>query len=148
MSFYLLMAALSFLALYFAVKKLTLNIDEKALTEPVKASIYAEFCDIINEKIKDFQNEVKFNDEILIERENRGECLEKFGDLARKLVFIQTMNLSKKNDSIWQSELFGFLSEFERVINAYLKDGEQKSDELRNALLKEFERLKKQSEMG
>ena len=147
MSFYLLMAALSFLALYFAVKKLTLNIDEKALTEPVKASVYPEFCDIINEKIKDFQNEVKFSDEILIERENRGECLEKFGDLARKLVFIQTMNLSKKNDSVWQSELFGFLSEFERVINTYLKDGEQKSDELRNALLKEFERLKKQSEM-
>lgn len=148
MSFYLLMAALSFLALYFAVKKLTLNIDEKALTEPVKASVYPEFCDIIAEKIRDFQNEVKFSDEILIERENRGECLEKFGDLARKLIFIQTMNLSKKNDSVWQSELFGFLSEFERVINAYLKDGEQKSDELRNALLKEFERLKKQSEMG
>ena len=147
MSFYLLMAALSFLALYFAVKKLTLNIDEKALTEPVKASIYPEFCDIINEKIKDFQNEVKTSD-ILLQSEQRGECLEKFGDLARKLVFIQTMNLSKKNDSIWQSELFGFLSEFERVINAYLKDGEQKSDELRNALLKEFERLKKQSEMG
>ena len=146
MSFYLLMAALSFLALYFAVKKLTLNIDEKALTEPVKASIYPEFCDIINEKIKDFQNEVKTGD-ILLQSEQRGECLEKFGDLARKLVFIQTMNLSKKNDSIWQSELFGFLSEFERVINAYLKDGEQKSDELRNALLKEFERLKKQSEM-
>ena len=148
MSFYLLMAALSFLALYFAVKKLTLNIDEKALTEPVKASVYPEFCDIIAEKIRDFQNEVKFSDEILIERENRGECLEKFGDLARKLIFIQTMNLSKKNDSVWQSELFVFLSEFERVINAYLKDGEQKSDELRNALLKEFERLKKQSEMG
>ena len=147
MSFYLLMAALAFLVLYFAVKKLTLNIDEKALTEPVKASIYPEFCDIINEKIKDFQNEVKTGD-ILLQSEQRGECLEKFGDLTRKLVFIQTMNLSKKNDKIWQSELFGFLSEFERVINAYLKDGEQKSDELRNALMKEFERLQRESLAG
>lgn len=147
MTFYLLIAALSFLLLYFAVKKLTLQIDEKALTEPVKASVYPEFCDIISQKIKNFQNEVKLSEDALCERTQRGECLEKFGDLTRKLIFIQTMNLSKKNDKIWQSELFGFLSEFESIIKSYLKDGERKSDELRNALLKEFERLQKESEM-
>ncbi len=40
---YLLIAALSFLLLYFALKKLTLNIDEKALLEPIKSDIYPNF---------------------------------------------------------------------------------------------------------
>ncbi len=143
MSFYLLMAALSFLALYFAVKKLTLNIDEKALLEPVKAGVYPEFCEIINDKIQAFKKEIQSFENALLDNDKKSETLEKLGDLSRKLTFIQTMNLSKKNDSIWQSELFGFLSEFEGVINAYFKDGERKSDKLRDELLSEFERLQK-----
>lgn len=141
MSFYLLMAALSFLALYFAVKKLTLNIDEKALLEPVKAGVYPEFCEIINDKIQAFKKEIQSFENALLDNDKKSEALEKLGDLSRKLTFIQTMNLSKKNDSIWQSELFGFLSEFEGVINAYFKDGERKSDKLRNELLSEFKNL-------
>ena len=143
MSFYLLMAALSFLALYFAVKKLTLNIDEKALLEPVKVGVYPEFCEIINDKIQAFKKEIQSFENALLDNDKKSETLEKLGDLSRKLTFIQTMNLSKKNDSIWQSELFGFLSEFEGVINAYFKDGERKSDKLRDELLSEFERLQK-----
>ena len=143
MSFYLLMAALSFLALYFAVKKLTLNIDEKALLEPVKAGVYPEFCEIINDKIQAFKKEIQSFENALLDNDKKSEALEKLGDLSRKLTFIQTMNLSKKNDSIWQSELFGFLSEFEGVINAYFKDGERKSDKLRDELLSEFEHLQK-----
>ena len=141
MSFYLLMAALSFLALYFAVKKLTLNIDEKALLEPVKAGVYPEFCEIINDKIQAFKKEIQSFENALLDNDKKSEALEKLGDLSRKLTFIQTMNLSKKNDSIWQSELFGFLSEFEGGINAYFKDGERKSDKLRNELLSEFKNL-------
>ena len=137
------MAALSFLALYFAVKKLTLNIDEKALLEPVKAGVYPEFCEIINDKIQAFKKEIQSFENALLDNDKKSEALEKLGDLSRKLTFIQTMNLSKKNDSIWQSELFSFLSEFESVINAYFKDGERKSDKLRNELLSEFERLQK-----
>lgn len=143
MSFYLLMAALSFLALYFAVKKLTLNIDEKALLEPVRAGVYPEFCEIINDKIQAFKKEIQSFENALLDNDKKSEALEKLGDLSRKLTFIQTMNLSKKSDSIWQSELFGFLSEFEGVINAYFKDGERKSDKLRDELLSEFERLQK-----
>lgn len=143
MSFYLLMAALSFLALYFAVKKLTLNIDEKALLEPVKAGVYPEFCEIINDKIQAFKKEIQSFENALLDNDKKSEALEKLGDLSRKLTFIQTMNLSKKSNSIWQSELFGFLSEFEGVINAYFKDGERKSDKLRDELLSEFERLQK-----
>lgn len=41
---YLLIAALSFLALYFAVKKLTLNIDEQTLLEPIKMDVYRNFA--------------------------------------------------------------------------------------------------------
>ena len=137
------MAALSFLALYFAVKKLTLNIDEKALLEPVKAGVYPEFCEIINDKIQAFKKEIQSFENALLDNDKKSEALEKLGDLSRKLTFIQTMNLSKKSDSIWQSELFGFLSEFESVINAYFKDGERKSDKLRDELLSEFERLQK-----
>lgn len=143
MSFYLLMAALSFLALYFAVKKLTLNIDEKALLEPVKAGVYPEFCEIVNDKIQAFKKEIQSFENALLDNDKKSEALEKLGDLSRKLTFIQTMNLSKKSDSIWQSELFGFLSEFEGVINAYFRDGERKSDKLRDELLSEFERLQK-----
>lgn len=143
MSFYLLMAALSFLALYFAVKKLTLNIDEKALLEPVKAGVYPEFCELINDKIQAFKKEIQSFENALLDNDKKSEVLEKLGDLSRKLTFIQTMNLSKKSDSIWQSELFNFLSEFEGVINAYFKDGERKSDKLRDELLSEFERLQK-----
>ena len=125
------------------MKKLTLNIDEKALLEPVKAGVYPEFCEIINDKIQAFKKEIQSFENALLDNDKKSEALEKLGDLSRKLTFIQTMNLSKKSDSIWQSELFGFLSEFEGVINAHFKDGEQKSDELRNELLSEFERLQK-----
>ena len=96
MSFYLLMAALSFLALYFAVKKLTLNIDEKALLEPVKAGVYPEFCEIINDKIQAFKKEIQSFENALLDNDKKSEALEKLGDLSRKLTFIQTMNLSKK----------------------------------------------------
>ena len=143
MAFYLLIAALAFLALYFAVKKLTLNIDEGVLLEGPKANIYPEFCEFINDKIQAFKKEIEDDENVLLEKDDEDKCLEKLGDLSRKLTFIQTMNLSKKNDSIWQSELFGFLSEFEGVINAYFKDGERKSDKLRDELLSEFERLQK-----
>ena len=141
MAFYLLIAALAFLALYFAVKKLTLNIDEGVLLEGPKANIYPEFCEFINDKIQAFKKEIEDDENVLLEKDDKDKCLEKLGDLSRKLTFIQTMNLSKKSDSIWQSELFGFLSEFEGVINAYFKDGERKSDKLRNELLSEFKNL-------
>ena len=123
------------------MKKLTLNIDEGVLLEGPKANIYPEFCEFINDKIQAFKKEIEDDENVLLEKDDKDKCLEKLGDLSRKLTFIQTMNLSKKSDSIWQSELFGFLSEFEGVINAYFKDGERKSDKLRDELLSEFKNL-------
>ncbi|CAM3439991.1 hypothetical protein CAUP111243_04145 [Campylobacter upsaliensis] len=140
--FYLLIAALSFLALYFAVKKLTLNIDENKLLEPIKADIYPQFCDIIDEEIRALKEGVESGEFELLEDEKKEEFLESLGDLSRELTFIQTMNLSKKNDSIWQSELFNFLKELENLILRYLKNAEILSDTLREKLMNAFGSLK------
>ncbi len=142
MAFYILISALAFLGLYFAVKKLTLNLDEKSLQEPIKAELYPKFCDFLDEKIKGLKENLENEKFTLLKPEQKGEFLEKLGDLNRELVFIQTMNLSKKNDSIWQGELFNFLKELENSILNYLENGEKISEDLREDLKEEFQRLK------
>lgn len=139
---YLLIAALSFLALYFAVKKLTLNIDEQTLLESIKMDIYPKFCDLIDEKIREFKENVQNANLALKISDQKDEFLEKLGDLSRELTFIQTMNLSNKNDSIWQNELFSFLKELENLLLEYLKKGEEEAENLREFLMNEFEKLK------
>ncbi|EOE6137975.1 hypothetical protein ACKOFR_001422 [Campylobacter jejuni] len=139
---YLLIAALSFLALYFAVKKLTLNIDEQTLLEPIKMDVYPKFCDLIDEKIKEFKENVQNTNLALKNSDQKDEFLEKLGDLSRELTFIQTMNLSNKNDSIWQNELFSFLKELENLLLEYLEKGEEEAENLREFLMNEFEKLK------
>ncbi|EAC1885913.1 hypothetical protein FK385_01095 [Campylobacter jejuni] len=139
---YLLIAALSFLALYFAVKKLTLNIDERTLLERIKMDIYPKFCDLIDEKIREFKENVQNANLALKISDQKDEFLEKLGDLSRELTFIQTMNLSNKNDSIWQNELFSFLKELENLLLEYLEKGEEEAEILREFLMNEFEKLK------
>ncbi|EMF1352289.1 hypothetical protein V2D21_000748 [Campylobacter jejuni] len=139
---YLLIAALSFLALYFAVKKLTLNIDEQTLLEPIKIDVYPKFCDLIDEKIRQFKENVQNTNLALKNSDQKDEFLEKLGDLSRELTFIQTMNLSNKNDSIWQNELFSFLKELENLLLEYLEKGEEEAENLREFLMNEFEKLK------
>ncbi|ELP5340387.1 hypothetical protein ACM4D8_000218 [Campylobacter jejuni] len=139
---YLLIAALSFLALYFAVKKLTLNIDEQTFLEPIKMDIYPKFCDLIDEKIREFKENVQNTNLALKNSDQKDEFLEKLGDLSRELTFIQTMNLSNKNDSIWQNELFSFLKELENLLLEYLEKGEEEAENLREFLMNEFEKLK------
>lgn len=139
---YLLIAALSFLALYFAVKKLTLNIDEQTLLESIKMDIYPKFCDLIDEKIREFKENVQNANLALKISNQKDEFLEKLGDLSRELTFIQTMNLSNKNDSIWQNELFSFLKELENLLLEYLEKGEEEAENLREFLMDEFDKLK------
>lgn len=139
---YLLIAALSFLLLYFALKKLTLNIDEKALLGPIKSDIYPKFCDIIDEKIREFKDKVQNDTFTLKVQDKKDELLEKLGDLSRELTFIQTMNLSNKSDSVWQSELFDFLKELENLLLEYLENGEEEAENLREKLMNEFEKLR------
>ncbi|MFQ6341834.1 hypothetical protein [Campylobacter sp. VTCC 70190] len=139
---YLLITALSFLALYFALKKLTLNIDEQALLEPIKMDIYPKFCDLIDEKIREFKENIQNDNLTLKNPQQKDEFLEKLGDLSRELTFIQTMNLSNKNDSIWQNELFSFLKELEKLLLEFLTKGEEEAENLREFLMNEFEKLK------
>ncbi len=139
---YLLIAALSFLALYFAVKKLALNIDEQTLLEPIKMDVYPKFCDLIDEKIRQFKENAQNANLTLKNSDQKDEFLEKLGDLSRELTFIQIMNLSNKNDSIWQNELFSFLKELENLLLEYLEKGEEEAENLREFLMNEFEKLK------
>jgi len=140
--FYILLSALAFLGLYFAIKKLTLHIDEQNLNEPIKAEIYPEFCDFIDEKLRELKEDILKGNLKLINENQKDEFLEKLGDLSRKLTFIQTMNLSKKNDNIWQNELFNFLQNLENLILEFLENGEELSENLRSNLMQKFENLK------
>ncbi|MFX3626252.1 hypothetical protein ACD574_01690 [Campylobacter sp. LH-2024] len=133
---YLLIAALSFLFLYFAVKKIVLNVDNKILLEPIKMDIYPEFCEAINDKIR------AFKEHNLKNQNNREQFLEKLSDLSRELTFIQTMNLSNKNNNIWENELFEFLKKLENILIHFLENGEEEVENLRESLMQEFQRLK------
>lgn len=142
MAFYLLIAALSFLMLYFTVKKYTLKIDEKTLLEPIKTDIYPKFCDYIDEKIRELKYKVQNNELELLDIDKKDNFLEHLGDLSRELTFIQTMNLSKKNDELWQNELFNFLKKLEQIIEDFLKDSQMLNDQLRIDLMQNFKMLK------
>ena len=133
---YLLIAALSFLFFYFAVKKIVLNVDNKILLEPIKMDIYPEFCEVINDKIR------AFKEHNLKNQNNREQFLEKLSDLSRELAFIQTMNLSNKNNNIWENELFEFLKKLENILIHFLENGEEEAENLRESLMQEFQRLK------
>ncbi len=104
--------------------------------------IYPKFCDLIDEKIREFKENVQNANLALKNSDQKDEFLEKLGDLSRELTFIQTMNLSNKNDSIWQNELFSFLKELENLLLEYLEKGEEEADNLREFLMNEFEKLK------
>ena len=58
------------------------------------------------------------------------------------MIIIQTMNLSNKSDSVWQSELFDFLKELEKLLLEYLENGEEEAENLRENLMNEFEKLR------
>lgn len=142
--FYVILAAAAFLTLFYAIKKLTEQIDlqESEVLEKPKADIYPEFCDFIASQIESLKELVNSDKLELTKAEDKDLLLEKLSDLNRKLTFIQTMNLSKKNDEIWQKELFSFLKELENALLTHLKEGEQEADKLREKLMHEFESLK------
>lgn len=127
------------------MKKLSFKIDEKVLLEPIKSDLYPKFCDCIDDKIRTLKEEVQSGDLKLKNTENKDEFLEKLGDLSRELTFIQTMNLSKKNEQFWQGELFEFLKSLENLLLEFLEQGEEIGDRLREELMQAFENLKSQN---
>ena len=146
--FYLLLATLAFLTLFYALKKLTLQIDIQEENEDLKApkaEIYPEFCDIISNQISNLKERVNADKLELLEEDKKDKLLESLSDLNRKLTFIQTINLSKKSDEIWQKELFSFLKELEDLLLENLKEGEKEADGLRTFLMNAFENLQKKA---
>ncbi|EAK0822901.1 hypothetical protein A0Z38_02395 [Campylobacter lari] len=143
MVFYLLISAIAFLILFFAIKKYTLKLDKQALLEPIKNDIYPEFCDLINEEIRNIKNNL-LQDTFTLQNENhKDEFLENLSDMSRKLNHIQTMNLSKKNSALWEETLFEFLKEFEKLNEQYLNDSEKINDSVRTSLQEKFSNLTK-----
>ncbi|EGK8022475.1 TPA: hypothetical protein R1740_001047 [Campylobacter lari] len=143
MAFYLLISAIAFLILFFAIKKYTLKLDEQASLEPIKNDIYPEFCDLINEEIRNIKNNL-LQDTFTLQNENhKDEFLENLSDMSRKLNHIQTMNLSKKNSALWEETLFEFLKEFEKLNEQYLNDSEKINDSIRTSLQEKFSNLTK-----
>ncbi|EAK0446040.1 hypothetical protein YZ39_03530 [Campylobacter lari] len=143
MAFYLLISAIAFLVLFFAIKKYTLKLDEQALLEPIKNDIYSEFCDLINEEIRNIKNNLLQNTFTLQNENHKDEFLENLSDMSRKLNHIQTMNLSKKNSALWEETLFEFLKEFEKLNEQYLNDSEKINDSIRTSLQEKFSNLTK-----
>ncbi|HEG2606472.1 hypothetical protein [Campylobacter sp. W0066.1] len=143
MAFYLLISAIAFLILFFAIKKYTLKLDEQALLEPIKNDIYPEFCDLINEEIRNIKNNLLQNTFTLQNENHKDEFLENLSDMSRKLNHIQTMNLSKKNSALWEETLFEFLKEFENLNEQYLNNGEKINDSMRTSLQEKFSNLTK-----
>ncbi|OCX42431.1 hypothetical protein A7X81_04955 [Campylobacter ornithocola] len=143
MIFYLLISAIAFLVLFFAIKKYTLKLDEQTLLEPIKNNIYPEFCDLINDEIRNIKNNLLQNTFTLKNENHKDDFLENLSDMSRKLNHIQTMNLSKKNNALWEETLFDFLKEFENLNKQYLNDSERINDEIRNSLQGKFSNLTK-----
>ncbi|AJC92983.1 putative membrane protein [Campylobacter subantarcticus LMG 24377] len=143
MVFYLLISAIAFLILFFTIKKYTLKLDEQVLLEPIKNDIYPEFCDLINEEIRNIKNSLLQNTFMLQNENQKDEFLENLSDMSRKLNHIQTMNLSKKNSALWEEVLFDFLKEFEKLNKQYLNDGEKINDSIRTSLQEKFSNLTK-----
>ncbi|MCV3548491.1 hypothetical protein L8X97_03405 [Campylobacter sp. CNRCH_2013_0671h] len=143
MTFYILVSAITFLILFFAIKKYTLKLDEQALLEPIKNDIYPEFCDLINEEIRNIKNNLLQNTFTLQDENYKDEFLENLSNMSRKLNHIQTMNLSKRNNALWEETLFGFLKELEELNKQYLNDNEKINDEIRNSLQEKFYNLTK-----
>ncbi|MCV3346431.1 hypothetical protein L8U40_06080 [Campylobacter lari] len=143
MAFYLLISAVAFLILFFAIKKYTLKLDEQALLEPIKNDIYSEFCDLINEEIRNIKNNLLRGTFTLQNKNYKDEFLENLSNMSRKLNHIQTMNLSKKSNALWEEALFEFLKEFEKLNEQYLNDSEKINDSIRTSLQEKFSNLTK-----
>ncbi|ECW8954741.1 hypothetical protein F5R70_04745 [Campylobacter lari] len=143
MAFYLLISAIAFLILFFAIKKYTLKLDEQALLEPIKNDIYSEFCDLINEEIRNIKNNLLQNAFTLQNENHKDEFLENLSNMSRKLNHIQTMNLSKKSNALWEETLFEFLKKLEKLNEQYLNDSNEINDSIRTSLQEKFSNLTK-----
>lgn len=108
---------------------------------------YAKFSSIIQEYVREIKASVDTSRERedrkfkLVEGRNENQALEKLSDFIRKLVFFETMMAKQKNPKEIEAELFEVLNGLETFLKEFCEDGENLSEELREILLDEYEKL-------
>nr|WP_314539333.1 hypothetical protein [uncultured Campylobacter sp.] len=144
---YLLLAFFAALILYFQIQKLTRKLDEegavpayqKAAQEVLEnlnnAEKYPKFCNIIFKKINSLRQDILFEDALNSESE-KDKALDALEQIREKLE-----TLSKKENLSWESELFAILDELDGFVRANFKNGEDRAEELRDELKREFDGL-------
>ncbi|WP_103582856.1 aryl-sulfate sulfotransferase [Campylobacter concisus] len=144
---YLLLAFFAALILYFQIQKLTRKLDEegavpayqKAAQEVLEnlnnAEKYPKFCNVIFKKINALRQDILFEDALNSESE-KDKALDALEQIREKLE-----TLSKKENLSWESELFAILDELDGFIKINFKNGEDRAEELREELKREFDGL-------
>ena len=144
---YLLLAFFAALVLYFQIQKLTKKLDEegavpayqKAAQEVSEnlnnAEKYPKFCDIILKKINSLRQDILFED-ALNDAGDKGKALDTLEQIRDKVEA-----LLKRENANWESELVEILKEIDSFVKLNLKNGEDRAEELRDELKKEFDGL-------
>ena len=144
---YLLLAFFAALILYFQIQKLTKKLDEegavpayqKAAQEVLQnlnnAEKYPKFCNVIQKKINALRQDILFEDALnrAGDKDKALDTLEQIRDKAEALL--------KRENANWESELVEILDEIDGFVKANLKNGEDRAEELRDELKKEFDGL-------
>ena len=144
---YLLLAFFAALILYFQLQKLTKKLDEegavpayqKAVQEVLQnlnnAEKYPKFCNVIQKKINALRQDILFED-ALNEASDKDKALDTLEQIRDKVEA-----LLKRENANWESELVEILDEIDGFVKANLKNGEDRAEELRDELKKEFDGL-------
>lgn len=144
---YLLLAFFAALILYFQIQKLTKKLDDegavpayqKAAQEVLQnlnnAEKYPKFCNVIQKKINALRQDVLFED-ALNEAGDKDKALDVLEQIRDKVEA-----LLKQENANWESELVEILDEIDGFVKANFKNGEDRAEELRDELKKEFDGL-------
>ena len=144
---YLLLAFFAALILYFQIQKLTKKLDDegavpayqKAAQEVLQnlnnAEKYPKFCNVIQKKINALRQDILFEDALnrAGDKDKALDTLEQIRDKAEALL--------KRENANWESELVEILDEIDGFVKANFKNGEDRAEELRDELKKEFDEL-------
>ena len=144
---YLLLAFFAALILYFQIQKLTKKLDDdgavpayqKAAQEVLEnlsnTEKYPKFCNVILKKINALRQDILFED-ALNEASDKDKALDQLEQARDKLEA-----LLKQENANWESELVKILDEIDDFVKVNFKNGEDRAEELRKELKKEFNGL-------
>ena len=144
---YLFLAFFAALILYFQIQKLTKKLDDegavpayqKAAQEVLEnlsnTEKYPKFCNVIQKKINALRQDILFED-ALNETSDKDKALDTLEQIRDKVEA-----LLKRENTNWESELVEILDEIDGFVKANFKNGEDRAEELRDELKKEFDGL-------